>query len=120
MEGRIRTGGDLVKKPFLIILGSALATGAVIKAAPALAEPTQTVSVVRTADLDLSTDAGRKALDHRLVTAAFEVCGTASDMDLAGKNSVRQCRSAILAKARDRSEQLASRDKGVILMAASR
>ena len=88
MEGRIRTGGDLVKKPFLIILGSALATGAVIKAAPALAEPTQTVSVVR--------------------------------MDLAGKNSVRQCRSAILAKARERSEQLASRDKGVILMAASR
>ena len=85
-----------------------------------VAEPTQTVSVVRTADLDLSTDAGRKALDHRLVTAAFEVCGTASDMDLAGKNSVRQCRSAILAKARERSEQLASRDKGVILMAASR
>ena len=109
-----------MKKPFLIILGSALATGAVIKAAPALAEPTQTVSVVRTADLDLSTDAGRKALDHRLVNAAFEVCGTASDVDLAGQNSVRQCRSDVLAKARESGAQLASRDKGVILMAAGR
>ena len=109
-----------MKKPFLIILGSALATGAVIKAAPALAQPTQTISVVSTADLDLSTDAGRKVLDHRLVNAAFEVCGTASDVDLAGQNSVRQCRSDVLAKARESSAQLASRDKGVILMAAGR
>jgi UrcA family protein len=108
-----------VNKPLLIILGSALATGAVIKAAPALAEPNQAVSIVRTADLDLSTDAGRKALDHRLVTAAFEVCGTASDVDLAGKNLVRQCRFSVLAKARESSGQLASRDKGIILMAAS-
>ena len=108
-----------MNKPFLIVIGSALATGAVIKAAPALAEPTQTISVVRTADLDLSTDAGRRALDHRLVTAAFEVCGTASDVDLVGKNLVRECRSDVLAKARASSEQLAIRDKGVIIMAAS-
>ena len=108
-----------MNKPLLIIIGSALATGAVIKAAPALAEPIQTISVVRTADLDLSTYTGRKALDHRLVTATFEVCGTASDVDLAGQNLVRQCRSDVLAKARASSEQLATRDKGVIIMAAS-
>ena len=104
-----------MKKPFLIILGSALATSAVIKAAPALAEPTQAVSVVRTADLNLSTKAGRAALDHRLVIAAGEVCGTASDADLAGKNAVRQCRTDVLAKARVRGEQLASRGEGIVV-----
>lgn len=104
-----------MKKPFLIILGSALATGAVIKAAPALAEPSQAVSVVRTADLDLSTSAGRAALDHRLVIAAAEVCGAASDVDLAGQNAVRQCRTDVLAKARARGEQLASRGEGIVV-----
>jgi UrcA family protein len=104
-----------VKKPFLIFLGSALITGAVIKAAPALAEPVQSVSVVRTADLDLSTSSGRKALDHRFVVAASEVCGTASDADLAGQNVVRQCRTDVLAKARARGEQLASRGETILV-----
>lgn len=104
-----------MKKPFLIILGSALVTGAVIKAAPALAEPDQAISIVRTADLDLSSNSGRKALDHRLVVAAKDVCGTASDVDLAGKNAVRQCRTDALAKARARGEQLASRGESIIV-----
>lgn len=106
-----------MNKPLLIILGSALATGALIKAVPAFAEPAQAISVVRTADLDLSTHAGRKALDHRLVIAAYQVCGTASDVDLAGKNAVRDCRSDVLAKARSRSEQLAIRGEGVVVAA---
>ena len=117
MNGRIQTGGDPVKKPFLIILGSALATGAVIKAAPVFAEPIQAVSIVRTADLDLSTSAGRKALDHRLVLAAYQVCGNASDVDLAEKNAERECRSDVLAKARSRGEQLASRGEGMVVAA---
>jgi UrcA family protein len=104
-----------VKKPFLIMLGSALVTGAVIKAAPALAEPAQAVSVVRTADLDLSTQAGRAALDHRLIIAAGEVCGMASDVDLAGKNAVRQCRTDVLAKARARGQQLATRGEAIVV-----
>lgn len=107
-----------MKKPFLIILGSALATSAVIKAAPAFAEPIQAVSVVRTADLDLASNAGRAALDHRLIVAAQEVCGTAADVDLAGRNAVRQCRTDVLAKARARSEQLATRGERIIVAAA--
>ena len=41
-----------------IAIGSFLAAAAVIKAAPALAEPAQpqNVSIVRTADLDLSSE----------------------------------------------------------------
>jgi UrcA family protein len=91
-----------MKQTLKIILGSALATAAIIKSVPALAEaaPAQNVSVVRTADLDLSTNAGRNALDRRLVIAAGEVCDTASDSDLARKNHARQCRKDVLAEAR--------------------
>lgn len=109
-----------MKTPLLIALGSFLATAAVIKAAPAFAEAVQAqdVTIVHTADLDLSTAAGRSALDHRLVAAAYDVCGAASDVDLAGKNKVRACRVDVLAKARAESLQLASRGSGSILIAS--
>jgi UrcA family protein len=111
-----------VKQTLKIIAVSALATAAVIKAVPAFAEtmPTQAVSIVHTADLDLSTAAGRNALDHRLVNAAYEVCGDASNVDLAGENKARACRVDVLARARADSLQLASRGSGTILVAASR
>jgi UrcA family protein len=64
------------------------------------------VSVVRTVDLDLSSDAGRRQLDRRLMVAAREVCGTASDADLAGKNIVRRCRDEVLAQAHARRDTL--------------
>ena len=110
-----------MKQTLKIIAVSALATAAVIKAVPAFAEPisTQNVSIVHTADLDLNTRAGQKTLDHRLVIAAFDVCGTASDVDVVGKNKVRQCRGDVLAKARAESGQLASRS-GILHVAAGR
>jgi UrcA family protein len=91
-----------MKQTLKIIALSALATAAVIKGVPALAEPApaQNVTIVHTGDLDLSTSAGRAALDHRLVIAAFDVCGAASDVDLAGRNAVRACRVDVLARAR--------------------
>jgi UrcA family protein len=111
-----------MKQTLKIILVSALATAAVIKGVPALAQPVpaQNVSIVRTADLNLSSKAGRDALDHRLVTAAYEVCGEASNVDPAGKNDVRECRADVLSKARLESGQLASRHGGTILVAANR
>ena len=110
-----------MKETLKIIAISALATAAVIKAVPSFAEPVsaQNVSIVHTADLDLSTKAGRNALDHRLVLAAYDVCGTASDVDLAGKNKARECRADVLAKARSEGGELASHG-GPILIAASR
>ena len=104
-----------------IAIGSFFAAAAVIKGAPALAEPAQpqNVSIVRTADLNLSSETGRRALDQRLVSAAREVCGTASDVDLEGKNEVRACRTKVLSDARSHGEQLASRG-GPILVAAGR
>lgn len=97
-----------MKQALKIIAASFLATAAIWKAAPALAEAApQTIRIVRTADLDLTSRSGARALDARLVQAAREVCGTASDVDLAGKNQVRACRQAVLADARLQGARLA-------------
>jgi len=108
-----------MKQTLKIIAASALVTAVVIKATPLLAEPApaQKTSIVHTADLDLSSQAGRDALDHRLVNAAFEVCGTASDVDLAGKNKARACRADVLAKARAEGGELASRGASITVAA---
>jgi UrcA family protein len=104
-------------KTFRIALTAFLVTAGLIKGAPTMAEPIQpqNISIVHTSDLDLSSRAGRAALDRRLVIAAFEVCGTASDIDLRGKNAVRACRAEILAKARADGQQLAGRGAPVIV-----
>ena len=106
-------------KTFKIALTAFVISAGVIKGAPALAEAAspQNVSIVRTADLDLNSKAGRTALDHRLVTAAYEVCGAASDVDLAGKNELRACRADVLAKARADCQQLASRGAPILVAA---
>ena len=97
-----------------------MAAATVINYAPAFAEPVtgQNVSIVSTAGLDLSSSAGRAELDHRLVTAAYEVCGTPSDADLVGKNLASACRADVLAKARAESQQLASRGLSIRIAAA--
>lgn len=59
-----------------------------------------------TADLDLSTRDGRDTLDRRLAIAASEACGAAADVDLAGRNVVRQCRKDVLAQARARTDAI--------------
>ena len=106
-----------MKQTFKIVAASFFVTAALIKAGPLLAEPVpaQNTSIVHTADLDLSTKSGREALDHRLVNAAFDVCGTASDVDVAGKNKARACRADVLAKARAEGEQLASRGAPILV-----
>lgn len=103
-----------MKQAILIALASAVITGAAIKAAPALAEEPMletNISLVRTVDLDLGSVAGQRQLDHRLANAAREVCGEASDVDLAGKNEVRRCRDETLAIARAQRGALAEATK---------
>src|SRR4051812_13418953 len=112
-------------KGFKIAFTAFAVTAGLIKGAPTLAQPAAAelnVSYVHTADLDLSTASGRRALDQRLVTAARDVCGTASDTDLEGKNDVRKCRVETLARAHsERDNVLASANRGsVIALAAAR
>ena len=87
-----------------------IATLLAFTASPALAEPPViSTSTVQTADLDLSSKAGQRALDHRLSVAAKEVCGTASDADISGKNDVRRCRVETIARvASDRDQRIAA------------
>jgi UrcA family protein len=99
-----------------IFLASLLA----FTATSALAEPPVTISTtVQTADLDLSSQAGQRALSHRLTLAAKEVCGTASDADVAGKNDVRRCRAETLANlASERDQRIAAASSQPIELAA--
>lgn len=83
-----------------------IATLLAFTATPALAEPVViATSTVRTADLNLSTASGQRALDQRLSRAVKEVCGTASDVDIEGKNEVRRCRAETLASLADERDQ---------------
>jgi len=88
-------------------------------ATPAVAEPITATSTVQTADLDLSSAKGQRALDRRLALAIKEVCGTASDVDIAGKNEVRRCRADTLAQvAGDRDQRVARASAEPIEVAA--
>jgi UrcA family protein len=74
---------------------SLAALGVALGAAPAFAQgPTfeNRPQVVRYADLDLASEAGRTALDRRIRAAIDEACGVASDVDPEGSNKVRRCR----------------------------
>lgn len=111
-----------MKRTLLIIAGSALVTGLAIRAAPALSETLAAdtnVSIVRTADLDLSTNAGQRRLDQRLVIAAGEVCGEASDSDLKGQNDARQCRKDVLSVARARAHAIVAAKTNEAIVVAS-
>jgi UrcA family protein len=121
-EIRPRKQEDTTMKAIHIVILSALVTGAAIKAAPALAQGVS-VSVVRTADLDLSSTRDRQALEQRLSAAAREVCGTASDADLEGKNEVRRCRADVLARANVQRDELLASANGttpITLVASAR
>lgn len=89
-------------------------------ATPALAEAPQiATSVVETADLDLSSQSGQQALDRRLNQAVKDVCGIASDVDIAGKNDVRRCRVETLASlASERDQRIADASSQPIKVAA--
>lgn len=95
-----------MKQALKIVLFSALATAALIKAFPASAEQSETVtSVVRTADLDLSSESGQRFLDQRIAIAARLVCAGISPADLKGLNDEPKCRESVRAQVRVRLRQ---------------
>lgn len=110
--GPAKRGSDMTK----IFLATLLA----FTATPALAEPPViATSTVQTADLDLSSQAGQRALDRRLTQAVKDVCGFASDADVAGKNEVRRCRAETLAGlSSERDQRIAAASARPIEVAA--
>ena len=83
----------------LSILGAFALTPESAHAQSAASKETIT-KVVQVRRFNLNSQEGRRRLDRQLAIAAWEVCGSASDVDIAGKNDVRRCRSEVLAKAR--------------------
>ncbi len=124
LVGRFKKGNATMKETLLLMTGSALATAALFFAsAPArsaeISATSAVVQIVPTADLDLSSEAGRKALDRRIGRAVIELCGQAADVDLAGRNAVRKCRNDALAQANQaRDQRLALRSAEPIQLAA--
>lgn len=109
-----------MKQALKIILASALATAALIKGVPALAEPAAptNVSIVRTADLDLTSEKGRDVLEQRIAVAAHAVCDSASATDLKALNAQRDCRQSVLASARQKAQAIAAgKDDGAVVVA---
>ncbi len=102
---------------------SLILTLSAFAAAPALAQTVPSAEnriVVRTADLNLGSAAGQRALDHRIAIAVVQACGETSVIDPAGKNEIRRCRaetSAQVAASRDRLVELASKGKDIVLAA---
>ena len=94
----------------------------VFAAAPLAAQPPETITrVVSNAGLDLTTDAGLRALDQRLTIAIVDACGDAYDVDLVGRNGVRACRQearAHVAVERDRLLALAHNPGGLQVASA--
>ena len=78
-----------MQKLLILAALAAVSIGQPVSAQTAPANPSIAVAHK---DLDLRTAAGAKALDRRIWRAVVEVCGTAPDFDIAGKNDVRQCR----------------------------
>jgi UrcA family protein len=86
---------------------------------PLAAEPVSISRYVETADLDLSTDAGLRSLDHRLTIAIVDACGERSDVDLEGANAVRSCRAEARTRVvAERDRILASRNTGAVSIAS--
>jgi len=110
-----------MKPIFNIIVAPALFASALLAAPPALAEPSPAaVSIVSTADLDLASRAGRERLEKRLITAAHEVCDTASATDLKAVNGERECRAQVLAAARQKIGAIIAENRRTPLVVAVR
>jgi UrcA family protein len=71
--------------------------------------------IIRSADLDLSNRKDVETFNHRVNTAIFEVCGSASPTDLGGALQVIKCRHDLTAQTRvDVSHAIAIAQHNVI------
>ncbi|MDQ3143758.1 MAG: UrcA family protein, partial [Pseudomonadota bacterium] len=67
----------------------------------------------------LSSASGQRLLNARLTRAVIDVCGTASDADLAGGNGTRRClRETREVAARERDQRIAAASTRPVLLAA--
>lgn len=99
------------------------ALAAALLVAPAAAQnlaPAGSSQIVEFADLDLTSDSGRTALDRRIRAAVQSVCGTESSADPRGRHNVRDCRAETLSLANAaRDQAIAAAQRGGSTLLAS-
>ena len=103
-----------------------LATALLFAAVPAIAgdKPAGPIVRVATADLDLASAKGRRALDRRIDAAVDQVCATVDAVPQTGViNPAQSCRTAARAGARHQRDTLiaaidARRSTGIELASA--
>lgn len=78
----------------IVIIVAALLAAPIATSARA-ETPAEHSRIVSYADLDLSRAGDVRKLDGRIGRAIAEVCGTASEADLEGRNDVRRCRALV-------------------------
>lgn len=101
------------------VISTAIVSASLLVAAPALAQDAMSVSV-ETADLDLSSDAGRARLERRVKAAADSICDLGL-RDVKQRASYLACKSDVLASAELRMNELAARaGTGKIQLARAR
>jgi UrcA family protein len=109
----MKRGSDMTKTFIAMLMA--------FSASPALSQPVAVATTtVQTADLNLSSTSGQRALDRRLNQAVKEVCGYASDADVAGKNEVRRCRVETFAKAESERDLRIAKGSGSPIEIAAR
>lgn len=97
------------------------ALGLAVAATPAIAQNNSGAAIaVPYADLNLTTESGRKALDRRLARAAREVCGGQPDLrNMRARTAFRECLA--VTKARYEAQRLAileaAMDKRIAVLA---
>jgi UrcA family protein len=104
----------------IVIIAAALLAAPL--ATPASAEPVERTQIVSYSDLDLSRSSDVRRLDGRIGRAISQVCGTASEADLEGRNEVRRCRALVresLSAERDQA-LAAAREPAQVAIAARR
>ena len=93
---------------------------ATASATPVAAETVTATRSVETADLDLSSAAGVRALEHRLTIAIVDACGEASAVDLQGANQVRACQADARHRVSAERDRVLARRSTSALSVASR
>lgn len=104
----------------IVIIAAAVLAAPFATPAQAQSPAAERTQVVSFADLDLAREAGQRKLDRRIARAVKQVCGTASDADLEGKNEVRRCRALTGASlSAERSRALAAAGQPTQVASAS-
>jgi len=81
-------------KTFHIVAALAVTLSAAFTSSPSIAQAPASSErvVVSYSDLDLSSQAGVRTLNRRILTAVQAACGRPSDSDPHGKNVISECR----------------------------